>query len=59
MKNQLKKEVRAVLMASLKIASEKIDGFSIGIKKNKILVDFSGPGKVPDHSGIVLMANRD
>ena len=47
MKNQLKKEVRAVLIASLKIASEKIPGFSIGIKKNKILVDFNGPGKVP------------
>jgi hypothetical protein len=47
MKNQLKKEVRAVLIASLTIASEKIEGFSIGVKKNKILVDFSGPGKVP------------
>lgn len=47
MKNQLKKEVRAVLIASLKIASEKIPGFSIGVKKNKILVDFNGPGKVP------------
>lgn len=47
MKNQLKKEVRTVLIASLKIASEKIPGFSIGVKKNKILVDFNGPGKVP------------
>lgn len=47
MKNQLKKEVRVVLIASLKIASEKIPGFSIGVKKNKILVDYNELGKVP------------
>lgn len=47
MKNQLKKEVRAVLIASLKIASEKIPGFSIGVKRNKILVDYNELGKVP------------